>query len=581
VYALIVLAVPLAYLPALHGAFIWNDSDYVTKPALRSLAGLWRIWFELGATQQYYPVLHTAFWIEHGLWGDSALGYHLANIVLHAASACLFVVILRRLGVPGAAFAGLVFALHPVCAESVAWISEQKNTLSTAFYLLAALAYLNWREVEKEEREIAGTGGPPVPGIIETLTKRTDGRAARPCPYLLALALFILAVLSKSVAATLPAALLVVLWWKKGRLDWRRDFVPLLPWIVIGAAAGLFTAWVERTFIGAQGSDFDLGFVGRSLVAGRAVWFYLGKLVWPADLIFIYPRWDVDASQAWQYAFPLAALALLCVLWGWRSRSRAPLAAAGVFLASLIPVLGFFNVYAFVFSFVADHFQYLATLGVVAGLAAGLTLGWRRLPVRARWAGPWLALGLAGGLGALTYRQCGMYRDGEALYREILSRNPNSWMAQDNLGTILRQSGRMAEAVFHYEQALGARPGFAEGHNNLGVALVDTGHTEEAIGQFERAVRLRSDFPEAEDNLASALARSGQVSRALGIFEELLRRWPGFAQAHNNYGLALAQAGRLPEAADQCREALRLDPGYADARRNLDAILAAMEKGSG
>jgi tetratricopeptide (TPR) repeat protein len=580
----------LAYLPALRGGLIWNDSDYVTQAPLRSLAGLGRIWFEVGATQQYYPVLHTAFWVEHHLWGDSPLGYHLANVLLHATSACLFVLLLRRLRVPGAFFAGLIFALHPVCVESVAWISEQKNTLSTVFCLLAALAYQAWSQSPRERPTIisnknlintpkVGTGGPPVRAAAESRVK-PDGRAARPHLYGLALALFLLAVLSKSVTATLPGALLVLAWWQRGRLEWRRDIVPLLPWFALGAAGGLFTAWVEHTYIGAQGSDFDLGLPERCLVAGRAFWFYLGKLLWPANLIFIYPRWEPDAAEAWQYLFPAAALALIAVVWFWRPRPRGLLAAILIFAGTLFPVLGFFNVYAFIFSFVADHFQYLASLSMIAIFASAATQGWQRFPPGTRRLGPAVALLLAGGLGALTFAQTRGYRDIETFYRGILARNPDAWMAQDNLGTILRQSGRIAEAVPHYEQALWAKPGFAEGHNNLGVALIDSGHTEEAIGQFERALRLRPDFPQAEDNLGSALARSGQTGRALGIFEGLVRRRPDFAEARNNYGLALAQAGRLPEAAAQCQEALRLDPGYADARRNLGIIQQALAQGA-
>ncbi len=265
--ALIFCATLAAYGPVYQAGLIWNDEDYVTKPELQSVHGLERIWFEVGATQQYYPALHSAFWVEHRLWGDAPWGYHLANVLLHALAACLLGLLLRRLAVPGAWMAGLLFALHPVCVESVAWISEEKNTLSLVFYLLAAWAYLDF---DRERR---------WPG------------------YFLALGLFLLAVLSKSVTATLPGALLVVLWWRRGRLTWR-DAAPLAPWFAIGAADGLFTGWVERTLIGAHGTDFDLSFAQRCLVAGRVTWFYLGKLVWPANLIFIYPRWQVSAGAA-------------------------------------------------------------------------------------------------------------------------------------------------------------------------------------------------------------------------------------------------------------------------------------------
>src|ERR1700728_4695142 len=247
-FVLIFCASMAAYWPALQGAMLWDDSEHVTPPELQSLRGLWRIWSERGVTQQYYPLLHSAFWIEHQLWGDSVLGYHLTNILLHALSACLVVMIVRILRLPGARLAGVIFALHPVCVEAVAWISEQKSTLSAVFYLSSELSYL-----------------------------RFDRDRSKPL-YSLALGLFILALLSKTVTATLPAAVLVVLWWRKGRLDWKRDVAPLVSWILAGAAAGLFTAWVERTDIGAHGADFNLSAGQRCLIAGRALWFYLSKL---------------------------------------------------------------------------------------------------------------------------------------------------------------------------------------------------------------------------------------------------------------------------------------------------------------
>jgi hypothetical protein len=347
---LIVLATLAAYIPALSAGFIWDDYGHVTRADLRSLAGLFRIWFEPGATQQYYPLLHSAFWIEHLFWGDAPFSYHLLNILLHATGACLFFTLLRRLIVPGAWLAALFFALHPVCVESVAWISEQKNTLSTVLYLCAALAYLRF----------------------------TDDR--RPARYALATALFLAALLAKSVTATLPAALLVLAWWRHGRISWRDEVRPLLPWFALSAIAAAVTAHFERTQIGAQGSDFALTFAQRLLLAGRAPWFYAGKLLWPADLSFIYPHWTLDPATLWPWLFPLATLALVTALWVSRARSRAPLAAVLLFIGALFPALGFVNVYPFVFSFVADHFQYLASLPLFALVAAGLTTLASRFP---------------------------------------------------------------------------------------------------------------------------------------------------------------------------------------------------------
>ena len=341
----LLLAVMAAYYPAWHGGMLWDDDGHITRSDLRSAAGLGRIWFDLKATQQYYPVVHSVFWLQHRLWGDDMLGYHLVNIILHGLSAFLIAVILQRLSVPGAWLAAVIFALHPVHVESVAWVTELKNTLSGVLYLSAMLVYLRFDQARKRHL------------------------------YAGALALFVLALLSKTVTATLPAALLVIFWWRRGRLEWRRDVRPLVPFFVIGAAGGLLTAYVERTLIGAQGAEFQFTIVERCLIAGRAIWFYLGKLFLPINLMFIYPRWQVSQAVWWQYLYPAGVLVLLAALWRMRKRSRAPLAAMLLFCGTLFPVLGFFNVFPFRFSFVADHFQYLASMAVIAlfsAIVAGL-----------------------------------------------------------------------------------------------------------------------------------------------------------------------------------------------------------------
>jgi len=526
---LIFCATLVAYLPALHGGFIWDDAGHVTRPDLQSLHGLARIWFEVGATQQYYPFLHTAFWVEHRLWGEAPLGYHLLNVLLHATAACLLGATLRRLPVPGAWLAALLFALHPVAVESVAWIAEQKNTLSAVLYLGAALAYLRFDERRR---------GPP---------------------YALATVLFLLALLTKTVTATLPAALLLVFWWRRGRLAWRRDLLPLLPWFAAAAAAGGVTAWFERTRIGAEGADFALTSAQRFLVAGRAVWFYLGKLVWPADLVFIYPRWTIDAAAAAQWLFPLGALALVAVLW--RRRQRGPLTALLFFGGTLFPALGFFNVFPFIFSFVADHFQYLASAGVFALAAAGLS----RLP---RAAGGLLAGVLVAGLGALTWRQSAMYRDVFTLYRTTIARNPDCWMAYNNLAEATADAGRPADAIPLLERALQLRPAFAQAENNLGDDLRLTGRPLDGIPHLVHAVQLQPGFAQAHNNLGAALMMINRPAEGTTEFRQAVALRPDYAQAHFNLGLALANAGTTGDAIAEFAAAARLEPANPDYELN-------------
>ncbi len=559
----------LAYLPALSAGFIWDDAGHVTRPELRGLAGLWRIWFEVGATQQYYPVTHTAFWLEHLLWGDRAAGYHFANVVLHAVAAGLFGRILGRLlsgendaGAPGspttdapaaapvpalaAWFAALLFALHPVMVESVAWVSEQKNTLSAVLYLAAAGTYLRF------------------------------DRTRRPDRYALATGLFLLAVGSKTVTATLPAALLVVLWWRRGRLGWRTDVLPLLPWFGLATGAGLLTAWVERTQIGAAGADFALTAAQRVLLAGRAIWFYLGQLAWPADLVFIYPRWELDATAPLQWAFPLAAAALVLGLFALRRRARGPLAALLLFGGTLFPALGFVDVFPFLYSYVADHFQYLASLGFFAGAAV---VGARVLA----WPGarPAAAVGgvaLLGLLAALTFRQSRTYRDVFTLYETTLARNPDCWMAHNNLALALAEMGRIDEAVPHLEAALRLRPNYPEALNNLGDDLTRLGRPAEAIPLLERALALQPRYAEAQHNLGLALLADGRKAEGIAALERTLVLRPDYATAHLNLGLALASQNRPAEALAGFQQAVRLRPDLVQARLNLGFALLQTDR---
>jgi protein O-mannosyl-transferase len=534
-FAALVLVALLAYWPALRGELLWDDHGHVTRHDLQSLSGLGRIWSEFGATQQYYPMLHSAFWLEHRLWGDATPGYHLLNVLLHATAACQFLVLLRRLAIPGATLAAFLFALHPVCVESVAWISEQKNTLSLVFYLAAALAYIRF------------------------------GASRRPPAYFAACAWFVLALLTKTVTASLPAALLVVAWWRHGRIDWRRDFLPLLPWFVIALAAGLVTAHFERVLIGAQGEEFNLNAVQRCMLAGRVFWFYLGKLAWPADLIFIYPRWTIDLTLAWQWLFPAGVLALLSALVWWSRRQRGPLAAALLFGGALFPVLGFFNVFPFVFSYVADHFQYLASLPVFALSAVGISELLSRMPPVFRHAAIGVLLAV---LGVMTRAQSAIYRDPVTLYEATLRRNPNCWMAHNNLATLLTLKDQPAAAIPHLESAIKLNPGMAAAYSNLGDSLTRVGRAQDAIPHLEKALQLQPAYATAHSNLGNALLELGRLDEAMAQYEKAITLDAAQAGAECNLGIALAQSGRTAEAITHFERATKIDPGYVDAEVN-------------
>lgn len=544
------------YWPALHGERLWDDHAHLTAPELQSTVGLARIWFDIFATQQYYPVLHSAFWIEHQLWGDATLGYHLVNVLLHATAAGLLILILRRLKVPGAVFAGLIFVVHPVCVESVAWMSEQKNTLSLVFYLLAALAYLRF---DRERDQSAGTWA-----------------------YFLASFLFSLALLTKSVTATLPAALLVIIWWQRGRLLWRRDVLPLLPWFAVAIASGLFTAWVERKLIGAEGAAFDLTLAQRTLLAGRVIWFYLGKLLWPARLIFFYPRWNVASAAAGWVGYLGAAVAITATLWFVRRQWRGPLAAWLLFVGSLFPVLGFFNVYPFIHSYVADHFQYQASLGVITVVAAGAALLLAAASAPFRLAGSIAGAALIATLGMLSRSQSRIYVDTHSLYTATVERNPECWMAQNNLGTELmdlNSPSQLPRAVGYFEAALRLNPDYAEAHTNLGNALLKlSGRLDDVIAHYQEAVRLNPNIAEAHYNLGSAWSKlPGRLTSAVAEYQEAVRLKPSLADAHYNLGNALMKMpDRVNDAIAAYQEAVRLKPDLADAHYMLGNALTKM-----
>jgi Flp pilus assembly protein TadD len=538
----------IAYLPVWHAGFIWDDDVYVTANSmLSSPGGLAQIWFDPSATVQYYPLVHTSFWLEYHLWGLNPLGYHIVNVLLHTLAAILLWRILVRLQAPGAWLAAGIFALHPVAVESVAWVTERKNVLSAVFYFAAALAYWRW------DAPVA-TGGEPG----GTIRNRWHW-------YFFAFALFMAALLSKTVTCSLPAALLLVIWWKRGHLA-VRDVWPLLPFFMAGAGLGWLTVWLERTQVGAQGPEWAINFSERCLIAGRALWFYAGKLCWPTNLTFIYPRWQINAGEWWQWAFPAAALAVVAGLWRLRGRiGRGPLVAAFFFGGTLLPALGFTNVYPMRYSFVADHFQYLAGTGLMALAAAGLMRIFRPIPL----AGVVLALGLA----FLTWKQSHIYVNQETLWKDTLAKNSACWLAHINLGSTLLHQGRTEAAISEYQEAIRLKTDDAEVHNNLGIALFAEGRTDEAISEYQEAIRLKPENGQAHNNLGNAFLNQGRTDTAISQYQAAIRLKPDDAKAHYNLGTALLNQGRADAAIGQFRETLRLEPDNAEAHNNLGLTL--------
>ncbi|TWU02021.1 tetratricopeptide repeat protein [Neorhodopirellula pilleata] len=548
----------LVYLPAIGGGFIWDDDDYVTEnPTLHDLSGLKAIWFDPSATPQYYPLVHSSFWIENHLWGLHPLGYHLVNVLIHAANALLLWRLLVWLGVPVAGLIAMIFAVHPVHVESVAWITERKNVLSGLFYLSAAWCFLNFRDFTRSE---------------------DSPSSDRWRWYAGSLACFIGALLSKTVAATFPAALLVMIWWKRGQIR-ASHVIGLAPFFVLGITLGLLTVWLEKNQVGASGIDWELSFLERCLIAGRALWFYAGKLIWPAPLIFSYQRWDIDLSQTWQWLFPIAAIGVMLALFGLRHRvGRGPLAAVLFFAGTLFPALGFFDVYPMRFSFVADHFQYLASIGVISLVVVTGNV------LFARWFGKssrvqtGAAVVVVSCLGTLTWQQGRVYHDVETLWRDTLAKNPTSFLAHNNLGAILNRRGEFIEAESHLRQAVALKPGFADSVVNLAKAREGQSDFGEALTLYEEATRISPGLAVAWNGLGATYGMKGDFGASEKALLQALKLDRSYAQTHSNLATLYASQGRFEEAVAGYQAAIELDAELIEVRENLARVLMSLNR---
>jgi Flp pilus assembly protein TadD len=542
------------YLPALRCGFIWDDDSYlIDNRSVQAWDGLTKIWFDRRANRQYYPLVYSTFWVEYRLWGLSPVGYHAVNVATHATSTVLLWRLLVALGVPGAWLAAAVFGVHPVHVESVAWITERKNVLSGLCYVSALRLVL------------------PLFGLC----RESSSRRFLIKRYLIATVLFAGALLSKSVACTLPAACLLIIYWKRGRITWR-DAGLMFPWFVLGAAAGFQTAWLERINVGARGAAFSWTPLERCWIAGNALWFYVGKLLWPHPLIFSYPRWSIDIHHWTGWIAPIGAALVPIGLWLARGRiGRGPLVATLFFGGTLLPALGFVNVYPMRYSFVADHFQYLASLGpIVLGVGAATTI-FSRWPGRVLRSLAWVAVLLM--LGATTWHQQAGYRDVESLWSGVLTKNSASYLAHIHLGKIRASQGRYPQSSDHFRAALALEADDSEAHNdftNLGMSLARQGKFVEARDCFAEAVRRAPDDWAAIHELAMIAGRQRRYSEAAGLFRRVLLIRPDDPIVRVNLGIALAALGDLNAATAEYLKALELNPGLIEAKLALAKALA-------
>ena len=576
----------MSYAQVFNAGFIWDDESHLTRnPCIVGPLGLKEVWTSGRAV--YYPLVLTTFWTVHKFVGLSPWPYHLLNVFLHAGSALLLWQVLRQLNVRGAWLGAALWALHPVMVQSVAWVTELKNTQSGLFYLLSIFCFLKW-----DER-------PRIARITRMSNKRKQGGAVSSPPpprfgnrrslMLLALSLsfFILATLSKPSVVMLPVILALCVWWRKERIRWL-DVAALAPFVLISAFASIWTILEQKFDAGAIGAEWAQTWPDRLIIAGRAIWFYVAKLAWPHPLIFIYPRWQINSSQPMAYLPLVAAMAGLLALWLIRVNwSRAAFFAAAYYVVSLFPVLGFFSVYFFRYSFVSDHFQYLASMGPLALTGAGIVTGCNRLAASRRFSAlpsTWqcsatstLLVGVCGVLLLafvfLTWRQTAVYHNLVTLYTATLTKNPGCWMAHYNLGIALNDQGDADGAIAHYRQAVELRPTYAEAHYNLGRLLVQKGQLDDAIAHYEKALEINPANAEAHNNLGATLFANGRVDEAITHYRKALAIQPGYADASCNLANALLSNGNLDGAIAYYSACLTVSPNQAEAQYNLASAL--------
>jgi tetratricopeptide (TPR) repeat protein len=614
--ALIAVAVFLAYQQSINGGFVLDDDLMITEnPNIKAADGPYRFWCTT-KEQDYWPLTYTAFWMEWRLWGRNPTGYHLTSLILHIVETLLIWIILRKLCIPGAFLAALIFAIHPVNVESVAWIAEQKNTMTMLFFLLSILWYL--KAVIHAALPAARAGA------------ATASLAPRPSPfwYWLSLTAFALAMLSKGSAAVLPVLLLGIVWWLRPlgtapisvttkigpspsvpisastKMElWpsiRRDLLWIAPFFAIALSLAGVNVWFQT-----HGGDLvyrTAGFTERSLGAGAVVWFYLYEALMPVDLYFIYPMWHIQTGN-WVWWLPFfAVLIVTAVLWwnrkGW---SRPFLFAWGFFCVSLAPVAGFADVGFMRYSLVADRYQHIAIIGLIALVASGWSLWHRRIRNATRWIAIAAALAAVGALALLTWRQNGIYRTETILYRATLEKNPDCWMVHNNLGFMLAvESGNQGaignskkaanlnqeaighfqkaadlkkEAIEHFQQAVDLNPNYPDAQNNLGNLIFNAGRVKEAEEHLRQALRVKPNYPQASYNLGNLLFKTDRPREAMEQFRQALQYKPDYLEARRELGNVLLNLGRLQEAIEQYRQALDMEPDNPDLHNNIGVAL--------
>jgi tetratricopeptide (TPR) repeat protein len=624
----------IIYIPAMSAGFIWDDDQEITAntsimnindPRSPNWYGLWEIWtggltnvyrpgpgvpepkpdplwvaalrprlraiekaiwpetkFVAHESADYFPLKTTMLWLEYNLFGKDprgghvSYGYHTMNIIVHAIDALLLWMVLAQLRVPGAWLGALLFAVHPVHAESVAWIAERKNTLSLTFYLLSISA---WIKFEDRWKKAESLGQAWASGGVAVFLK-SEGFLSG--VYLASLLYFVGSLLCKTHVVVLPAVLLLLTWWRTGRLT-LRDFARSVPFFIVALSLAIVTIWFQNgRAIGQE--VIPIGdFWSRLAGAGLAIWWYISKAIVPINLNTIYEfigpfgaTWPLK-PQAWMYLFGAAAAGLLAALWFAQKKiGRTPFLVYAYFLGTLFPVLGFFKMSYMRLTLVADHFQYLSDISVVAFAGAGIAIAWKKLAGARRTALVAACVLLVGVFCAYSWERAGVHQSEKTLWTACLKKNDNSWQAHNHLGAVIYMEGNILAAQYHFQRAVDLKPENPEVHNNLGLTFAYQNRWEEALAQYRRAVEIKGDVPAMRRNLADCLATMGRLEEAAEQYKIVVDADKRDPNARGGYGYVLSRLNRLEESKAQFEAALAIDPTNARVRQNLEIVRNAL-----
>lgn len=527
----LVVAVFAVYYPAWRGGFLWEDVLYAeTNPLLTASDGWRRIWFSLDSPAQYFPLTHSLFRLEKAFWGTNLLAHHLINIALHAGSALIVWRLLRRLAVPGAWLGAALFALHPVQVETVAQISELKNVLMGLFFIASLYFWARYREEKNANWWIASF-----------------------VCYLLALA-------AKTNACVLPAVLPLILWWRRERFS-GKTLLEIVPFAIFGAGAAALAILWERLHNTSSSFVMNAGLIERALIASRALFFYLGKLLWPLHLIFNYPAWNFSSGHPLDFIWPAAVALLAFAIFLLRRRAgRGPEVAVLYFVVALSPFLGFVAIYTFRYSYVADHYQYLASIGPLVLIAGAATMATRHYrTIQSALMASALVL-----LAYLTWRQAHNYKDADTLWIETIRQNPESWVSENNYGTVLVARGDYRLALAHFTRGYQLNPADMEVARNMGLCLMDLQRPASALPYLEQATQLDDRDTNTRRDLGRALLQLNRVNEAAGVLERVIQIKPNDAKARTLLAATLIQQGQHEEAMTHLRAALLAQPDDAE-----------------